>query len=137
MNKSPILIIDDDSDDRQLLKDAWQDLGYPNQLLFFHKGEDLLHYLTTEKTIPFLILCDVNIPRMDGFQLKTKLFEDPTTNYKSIPFIFWSSKVSNKQIQRAYDLGVNGFFEKGTSFEEIKQSLQDIVNYWQKSIVPS
>jgi hypothetical protein len=56
VNISPISIIDDDSDDRQLLKDAWQDLGYPNQLLFFDKGKDLLHYLTTEKTIPFLIL---------------------------------------------------------------------------------
>jgi CheY-like chemotaxis protein len=74
---------------------------------------------------------------MDGFQLKTKPFEDPSTNYKSIPFIFWSSKVSNKQILRAYDLGVNDFFEKSMSFEELKQSLQDILNYWQKSIVPS
>jgi hypothetical protein len=45
-------------------------------------------------------------------------------------------EVSNKKIQKAYSLGVNGFFVKGKSFEEIKQSLTDIVNYWQKSKVP-
>ena len=136
MNNGPVLIVDDDSDDRQLLEDAWQEIGFPNELIFFNTGEEVLHHLHTEKSVPFLILCDVNIPRMDGFALKAKLLEDTTMNYKSIPFVFWSSEVSNKQIQQAYDLGVNGFFVKGNTFEEIKQSLQDIVNYWQKSKVP-
>lgn len=99
-------------------------------------GEELLQYLTSEGIIPFLILCDVNIPKMEGFELKAKLLEDNSLNYKSIPFVFWSSKLSKKQIQKAYDLGVNGFFVKGNTFEEIQKSLLDIVNYWQKSKVP-
>ena len=136
MNTAPILIVDDDDDDRQLLQDAWTELGFPNTLFFFNAGEEVLNYLSTEKTIPFLILCDVNIPKMDGFELKAKLLEDASMNYVSIPFVFWSAEVSKKQIQKAYDLGVNGFFVKGSSFEEIKQSLVDIVNYWQKSKVP-
>lgn len=136
MNTAPILIVDDDTDDRYLLQDAWKELGFSNALLFFNTGEEVLHYLYSEKTIPFLILCDVNIPKMDGFELKAKLLEDTEMNYKSIPFVFWSSEVSKKQIQKAYDLGINGFFVKGNSFDEIKQSLIDIVNYWQKSKVP-
>lgn len=137
MNTAPIVILDDDEDDRQLLQDAWRDLGYPNPLLFLNTGEELLRYLSSGGVIPFLILCDVNIPKMDGFELKAKLLEDSSTNYKSIPFVFWSSEVSNKQIQKAYDLGVNGFFVKGNTFDEIKESLVDIVNYWQKSKVPA
>lgn len=136
MNTAPILVVDDDNDDRYLLQEAWEELHYPNALLFFSNGEEVLHYLYSEKTIPFLILCDVNIPKIDGFELKAKLLEDTEMNYKSIPFVFWSSEVSKKQIQKAYDLGVNGFFVKGNTFEEIKQSLIDIVNYWQKSKVP-
>ena len=136
MNTSPVLIVDADGEDWQLLQDAWKEMGFPNELLFFNNGEEVLHYLYTKKIIPFLILCDVNIPKMDGFALKAKLLEDTEMNYKSIPFVFWSSQASNKQIQRAYDLGVNGFFVKGNTFAEIKQSLLDIVNYWQKSKVP-
>ena len=136
VNTAPIIIVDDDEDDKHLLQDAWKELGYPNPLLFLKTGEEVLHYLTAEQIIPFLILCDVNIPKMDGFELKAKLLEDSSTKYKSIPFVFWSSNVSNKQIQKAYDLGVNGFFVKDNTFDEIKQSLIDIVNYWQKSKVP-
>jgi CheY-like chemotaxis protein len=136
MNKAPILIVDDDSDDREFLQAAWNDLEFGNPLVFFSDGEAILEYLRSEKAKPFLILCDVNIPRMDGFELKEQLFNDSSMNYKSIPFVFWSTAVSIAQIQKAYDLGVNGFFVKENSFEDIKQSLIDIVNYWSKSKTP-
>lgn len=136
MNTAPILIVDDDNDDRQLLVDAWRELGYPNTLLFFDSGEAVLHYLHVEKVVPFLILCDVNIPKMDGYDLKARLLKDTSMHYRTIPFVFWSSEVPKKQIRKAYDLGVNGFFVKGSTYEEMKQALADIVNYWQRSKVP-
>lgn len=136
MNTAPILIVDDDTDDRKFLQDAWDELEFKHPLIFFDNGKDVLQYLNSEKTKPFLILCDVNIPKMDGFELKKKLLEDPHINYKSTPFIFWSSAVSKTQIQTAYDLGVNGFFLKENNFDEIKQSLIDIVKYWLKSKTP-
>jgi CheY-like chemotaxis protein len=136
MNTGHILIVDDDDDDKQLLEDAWKDLKYPNKLIFFKNGFDVLNYLQTNEQVPFLILCDVNIPKMDGFELKEKIWNDGKTRYKSIPFVFWSSMLSNAQIQRAYDLGVNGFFLKDSNFNDLKKSLVDIVNYWAKSKVP-
>ena len=114
MNSAPILIVDDDTDDQDLLQAAWKELEYENELLFFSTGEEVLTYLQEEKRTPFLILCDVNIPKMDGFQLKAKLLQDTQMNYKSIPFVFWSSLASTAQIQRSYDLGGNGFFVKET-----------------------
>lgn len=136
MSNAPILIVDDDSEDKELLQEAWKELEFKNPLIFFNNGQDVLDYLHSEKAKPFLIICDVNIPRMDGFALKAKLLGDSTINYKSIPFVFWSTSVSKAQIQKAYDLGGNGFFLKDNSFEEIKQSLIDIVKYWSKSKVP-
>jgi CheY-like chemotaxis protein len=136
MSNAPIIIVDDDSDDRDFIQEAWKEMQYQNPLLFFKNGEEVLHFLTTEAVTPFLILCDVNLPKMSGFELKEKLRQLPSTRYTSIPFVFWSSVISNAQIQRAYDLGVNGIFIKDHSFAGLKQSLTDIVNYWIKSKVP-
>jgi CheY-like chemotaxis protein len=136
MNDGPILIVDDDTDEREFLQEAWNDLEFQNELIFFNNGQDVLDYLHSEQVTPFLILCDVKIPNMDGFLLKEKILASPLANYKSVPFVFWSTTVTKSQIQKAYDLGGNGFFVKENSFEEIKQSLVDIVKYWLRSQVP-
>ena len=136
MNSAPILIIDDDGEDREFISDAWNDLEFKNPLLFFDNGNDVLEYLANEHVNPFLIICDVNIPRMDGFELKQILLNNTNTRYRSIPFVFWSTQVSNAQIQKAYDLGVNGFFLKENNLNDLKQSLIDIVKYWKKSKTP-
>ena len=136
MNKGPVLIVNDDVDDKELLQEAWSELGFPNDLLFFENGNDVLSYLKSEKPTPFLILCDVNLPSMNGFELKEKILQDTSANYKSIPFVFWSAAVSKSQIEKSYDLGGNGFFLKENTFDGIKKSLSDIVGYWSKSIVP-
>ena len=136
MTNGPVVIVNDDVDDRLILEDVWKELDFSNQLVFFNNGEDVLRYLQSEKTPPFLILCDVNIRRMDGFELKERILEDSTINYKSIPFVYWSDEVSKSQIEKSYDLGGNGFFVKGNTFEGIKKSLLSIVDYWSKSKVP-
>lgn len=136
MDTAAVLIIDSDLDDRDFLRDAWADLEYLNSLIFFKNGEDALEYLRSGNQPPFLILCDVNLPRMDGFELKRRIFDDVEINYRSIPFVFWSSQHSPAQVQKAYDLGANGFFVKETGFEAIKKSLSEIVQYWRKCITP-
>lgn len=136
MNSGPILIVDEDSDDWELLLEAWKELEFENRLVFFNNGEDVLKYLNSGEVRPFLILCDVNLPKMDGFELKEKILQEDEVKYKSIPFVFWSAVASDTQIKKSYDLGGNGFFLKGHTFEEIKASLIEIVKYWQKSKVP-
>ena len=136
MNNGPVLIVDDDSDDQEFLEEAWKELGYSNALLFLTSGEQVLDYLYSKKETPFLIICDVNLPGMDGFELKEKILENIEANYKSIPFVFWSATASKAQIQKAYDLGGNGFFLKDDNFAALKESLVQIVEYWRKSRVP-
>ena len=137
MNTEPILIVDGDKDEWEFLQDAWEGLEYSNKLIFFSDAEELLSYLKKEKIIPFLIICDVNLHKMNGFELKKKLLEDNLINYKSIPFVFFSNTATKAQIEKSYDLGSNGFFIKGKSMEEIKNTLIDIVNYWERSKTPN
>ncbi|HLL44081.1 MAG TPA: response regulator [Segetibacter sp.] len=137
MNTEPILIVDGDKDEWEFLQNAWEGLEYPNQLIFFSDAEEVLNYLKKEKIIPFLIICDVNLHKMNGFELKKKLLEDNLINYKSIPFVFFSNTATKAQIEKSYELGTNGFFIKGKNIEEIKNTLIDIVNYWARSKTPN
>lgn len=135
MNHAPIFIVDDDYDDREFLQMAWDELGYQNPLQFFNNGEEILKHLKSDETVPFLILCDVNLPKMDGFELK-KVIEESSVRHKCVPFVFWSNFAAKSQIEKAYNLSANGFFIKETKHEDIKQSLIEIYKYWQKSKVP-
>ena len=136
MNTEPVYIVDDDLDDHEFFREAWEDLNFPNPLQFFTNGEDVFNHLKQEKTVPFLIISDVHLHKMSGFELKKKLLDDSSVNYKSIPFIFFSNTATKSQIEKSYDLGSNGFFIKGKNMQEIKNTLSDIVRYWQKSEVP-
>ncbi|WP_018613205.1 response regulator [Segetibacter koreensis] len=136
MNTQPILIIDDDLDDKEFIQEVWKELPYLNELMFFTHPQDVLILLKDEQIIPFLIISDINLPTMSGFEFKRKLLGDTALNYKSIPFVFFSGVASNEQIQKSYELGSNGFFVKNGSIAELKETFITIVEYWQKSKVP-
>jgi CheY-like chemotaxis protein len=136
MNNGPVFIVDDDEDDQQIVKEVWQDLEYKNELLFFDNAEAVLHRFKTDPVVPFLIVCDVNVPKMGGFELKRRVLESDALYYKSIPFIFWSTQASREQVKKAYDLRVNGFFIKENRLADVKTSLAIIVQYWFRSVVP-
>ena len=88
-----------------------EELELVNELKFFHKAEELLRELKNNSIIPFMVICDINLSGMDGFQLREEVLKDGTSG-KSVPFIFWSTSASESQIKKAYDLAAHGFFIK-------------------------
>jgi CheY-like chemotaxis protein len=136
MNNSPIFIVDSDIDDQELLEQAWGELHFGNKLYFFKSAEDALHFIETNAIVPFLIISEITLPKMSGLELKRYLKDQKITYYKTIPFVFLSATISQKQIEEAYDLCTNGVFEKHSSFTELKQQLIDIAKYWRESLVP-
>lgn len=136
MNEHPIYIVDDDVEDNEIVAELWNTMGLPNQLVFFNSGEELITHLKNDEQVPFIIICDLNLPMMDGFTIREKLYKDPATRYKTVPFIFWSNSVSEQQIKRAYDLGAHGMFIKGASVDAVKTTFNKIVDYWQTSLKP-
>src|SRR5688500_5915856 len=119
MNTNPIYIVDDDIEDQDLIIDAFKELGIKNKLKFFINAEKVLSQLKSDTEIRFLIISDVHLRKMDGFQLREKILTESTVKDKSIPFIFWSTNASEAQIKKAYDLSAHGFFLKGRSFKEL------------------
>ena len=131
MNENPILIIEDDEDDRDLLKIVLAELGLKNKLVFFHDARLALAYLEEEPIQPFIILCDFNMPVMSGLDLKKAIDRNERLKKKSIPFIFYSTSTDQTSVNKAYtETTVQGFFVKEPSMEKIKQTLSLIIQYW-------
>ena len=136
MNTKHIYIIDDDAEDDDFIREAFTELGIANEVRFFRTGEDVLHELRKAVVVPFLIISDVSLPKMDGFALREKILTETAIKDKTVPYIFWSTSVSEAQIKRAYDLSAHGFFLKGRTFQELKEKIQEIVAYWSDSLAP-
>ena len=138
MNKNgPVIIIEDDEDDQDFLKEVFQKLKYPNDLLFFYDGQQALDYLNKTETIPFLILSDINMPKLDGFALRTKLKTDAQLDIKCIPYLFFSTALNQKAVIDAYSLSVQGFFVKQTSMAELEKTITVIMEYWKRCAAPN
>lgn len=138
MNKGgPIIIIEDDLDDQDILNEVFQELGYPNEIVFFADGEEALAYLTDTSIEPFIIFSDINMPKLSGMDLRQKIHENEDLRIKSIPYLFFSTSAEQKHVVEAYSKSVQGFFVKPRSFHEIKETIKTIVEYWNKCVSPN
>jgi CheY-like chemotaxis protein len=136
MNHKPIIVIDDDGEDLELIKDAFAELKVKNKIIFFDDGHNFIDFLRNTEQTAFFILCDVNMNKINGLELKKILYDDEELRLKCVPFIFLSTSTASKEVMKAYSYGVQGYFVKPTSFEEIKNMLQFIVKYWSHSERP-
>ena len=138
MNKNgPIIIIEDDDDDQELLMEVFQNLNYPNKLIFFGDGPAALDFLNKSDTLPFLILSDINLPKLDGFALRNKLKTDAALALKCIPYLFFSTALNQRVVVDAYSLSVQGFFVKQTSMKELEKTISIIMEYWKRCAAPN
>ncbi len=132
----PILMADDDEDDRLLTRDAFHEYRVGNDLMFVEDGEELMDYLqrkgkfTDPKTSPRpgLILLDLNMPRKDGREALEEIKLDP--NLRSIPIVILTTSKAEEDIVRSYDLGVNSFITKPVTFERLVEVVKALGKYW-------
>lgn len=136
MNKTgPIIIIDDDTDDQELIREMFVELNLPNEVRIFPDGESAIAYLRDPGIHPFLIISDIKMPKMDGFELRN-LLSGMSTQLKGTPFLFFTTGGTPHSLNAAYALSVQGIFQKPVRFNEWKQTMQNIVQYWNSCIAP-
>jgi CheY-like chemotaxis protein len=116
-----------------MIKRVLSKLDIPNELKFFADGEQALKYLEVSPEKPFLIISDINMPMMNGLELKKYIQSKQTLRSKCYPFVFLTTTVSSPQVKLANELGVEGFFAKGQSYDELKEVLRTIISYWRSS----
>lgn len=138
MNKTgPIIIIEDDLDDQEILSEVFELLKYKNEIVFFGDGGEALKYLTETKTEPFIIFSDINMPKLNGMELRAKIHENEDLRLKSIPYLFFSTVAEQENVVDAYSKSVQGFFIKPSNFDDLVDIIKTIVEYWQKCVSPN
>ena len=135
--KGPVIIVEDDPNDAEVIVAAIKEIGIPNEARVMNKAEEAYDYLHTTKEQPFLILCDIRMPQTDGLALRDRIMKNEYLRKKSIPFIFFTGMVSQDIINTAYDLEVQGFYQKAFSYQGIKDQLLAIFIYWKHSLHPN
>lgn len=135
--KGPIIVIEDDKDDQEILQEVFADLEISNELRFFNDCEQAYEYLTSMTEKPFLIICDINLPRMNGIELKLRIDKTDQLRKKAIPFVFLTTSDAQQTIEAAYSItNLQGYFQKSLSMEELKNNIKLIVDYWRTTLHP-
>jgi len=131
MRSGPIIVVEDDIDDKEIFDAALQELQSANKIIWFNNCYDAWDYLKTTTDSPFIIFSDVNLPKKSGLEFKKQIDEDNQLRKKSIPFVFYSTAVNQDTVNEAYTkMTVQGFFQKSSRFEEMKQTIKLILDYW-------
>ncbi|HEX4924454.1 MAG TPA: response regulator [Bdellovibrionales bacterium] len=132
----PILIADDDIEDRELIRDALEESRLLNRLIFVSDGEELMEYLQgrgrfknrEENPLPGLILLDLNMPKKDGREALKEIKGD--TGLRKIPVVVLTTSKAEEDIARTYNLGVNSFVTKPVTFDSLVAVMRDLGRYW-------
>ena len=138
VNKNgPVIVIEDDADDQDFLTEIFQKLNYQNKVLFFFDGQEALDHISASDELPFLILSDINMPKLNGFALREKLKTDSKLSNKCIPYLFFSTALNQKAVIEAYSQSVQGFFVKPNSMTELEKTISAIMEYWRRCAAPN
>ena len=137
MNKEgPIIVIEDDEDDRDFIIEAFKDLPFKNSILFFEDGEKALDYLMKDPEEPFIILSDINMPKLSGLELKEKIQNNADLKLKCIPYLFFTTSANYEHVIKAYSHSAQGFFVKPIGINNLTILLKKIVEYWMECESP-
>ena len=132
----PILVADDEESDRLILNIAFEAAKLPNPLAVVHDGQEAVDYLAglppyTDRAVhplPALLLLDLKMPRMDGFDVLTWLSTRP--DFRNLPVVIFSSSPGDDDIKKARQLGAHDYFVKPHSLAEWVNILHELHTRW-------
>jgi two-component system response regulator len=131
-----ILMADDDEDDRQMTKEAFEASHLANQLKFVENGVELLDYLYHRNKFsdpassprPSIILLDLNMPKKDGREALAEIKKDP--ELRGIRVIILTTSKAEEDIYKTYNLGAASYITKPVTFEALVDVVQTLGKYW-------
>lgn len=132
-----IVFIDDETYEADLLKFSFEKLNLKYHIIYFSRSEDAYRFLETTRDSIFMVMSDVEMPGTTGLDLKKRIDRNRLLIRKSIPFIFYSSAVKQEEVDEAYELNIQGYFQKPMTIDEMTDLIAVIVKYWEHCFHPS
>lgn len=129
MNKTfNVLVVDDDEDDQFLIRAAFQKDSERYQLHFASDGTHVLEDIQSPRILPDLILLDLNMPIINGFEVLKHLKNSPI--YKHVPVVILTTSENQTDIDQAYELGANSFITKPIDHQSLVDLAEQVRLYW-------
>jgi CheY-like chemotaxis protein len=132
--RGDIVIADDDPDDRGLALEALLGGGWTRGVRQVADGDELLSLLRGQRgsqARPALVLLDLNMPRMDGFETLEAIRTDD--GLRDLPVVVFSTSRAEQDVLRSYRLGCNAFHSKPDSFAALESLMSELLRYWFES----
>jgi CheY-like chemotaxis protein len=134
--KSPILVAEDDENDAFIVNRALQEAGVGCPVYFCKDGLQVQAYLggegpysdRNEFALPWLLITDLKMPKMDGLELLRWLRNQSGCGF--IPTIVLSASRQPPDIEEAYRLGVNSYLVKPSNFQNLVEMMKLVLGYW-------
>ncbi len=134
--RKPILLVEDDPNDRMLIKRAFLKSGLVNPILEVTNGEEAVQYFEGKGIysdrkrypLPVITLLDLKMPKMNGFEFIQWVRSHPE-HKKNIIVVLTSSKES-PDVNRAYELGANSYLVKPVEFSDLMNLVKELHLYW-------
>jgi two-component system response regulator len=127
-NRRNILIVDDDADDREIMKDAFAASSENGEYAFLENGDKLLEYLeqNVDDGLPALIL--LNMPGKDGRETLKEIKTDK--RFSHIPIVVFTTSSAPRDRTASYELGANCFITKPDTFNKLIELAHSISKLW-------
>ena len=131
-----ILLVEDNPDDIELTRIAFDEAKIANRLVVVRDGAEALDYLFARGAhagrdpddLPSIVLLDLNLPRVDGREVLQAIREDPRT--RSLPVVVLTTSTEPFDLESAYALGVNSYIQKPVDFERFVWAVKQVGLYW-------
>ncbi len=131
-----ILLVEDDPNDVLLIKRAFEKAGVANPLSVVSSGEEAISYLRgegkyadrREYPLPVIILLDLKMPRMNGFEFLEWLRAEP--EFRRLIVVVLTSSGEAPDINRAYDMGANSYLVKPVQMDDLIRIVKELHLYW-------
>jgi two-component system response regulator len=133
--KSLILLVEDNEDDEALTVRALMKNNLSNEIVIVRDGVEALDFLFATGAhagrgdgLPALVLLDLKLPKLDGFEVLKKMREDPRT--RLLPVVILTSSKEQQDIVNGYGLGANSYVRKPVDFQQFVDSVRQLGLYW-------
>jgi CheY-like chemotaxis protein len=127
-----ILLIEDNNDDIELTMIAFRRSNLTNEVVVARSGEEALEYLHGDaagrRGLPAVVLLDLKLPRLSGFEVLERIRKHPATSL--LPVVVLTSSAQERDRVQTYRHGANSYIVKPVDFEQFVASAQHIGMYW-------
>ena len=128
-----ILLVEDNPGDVRLTREAFESAGVETSIRAATDGDEALEFLADcrdddSTTAPDLVFLDLNLPRVDGFEVLEQIRDDPT--FSRLPVLVLTSSSADEDIARSYELCANAHLTKPSSLDEFVEMAKTLNEFW-------